>query len=199
MSSELDARVILDKEMLIGHGRDRACYHHPDEADKCIKISIVKNDKQSRREPKYYTKLQADNINWGAIAEYRGKINTNLGEGLVFDLVKDFDGSTSKAITYYLLHGLISQEQLSRVLEGIKKYVFKYNIISRDISANNLLYRRETETEGKLIIIDGLGNAELIPLSNYFKYLAHKKITRKWCYLIMKMRKDFPNYNFDQS
>ena len=77
--------------------------------------------------------------------------------------------------------------------------MFKYNIISRDISANNLLYKRETETEGKLIIIDGLGNAELIPLSNYFNYLAQKKIIRKWCYLIMKMRKDFPKYNFDQS
>lgn len=190
-------QVVLEKDMLIGRGRDRACYLHPLDPNKVIKVSIVENDKQSRREPKYYSKLQNRNINWDAIARYHGKIPTNLGEGLVFDLVKDFDGSASKSITYYLENKVISQEQINNLLSGIKDYLHNNGIITRDISANNLLYRRETETDGKLVIIDGLGNNELIPLSNFFDFLAQKKIKRKWSTLITKLKKDFPAYRFN--
>lgn len=190
-------QVVLEKDMLIGRGRDRACYLHPLDPNKVIKVSIVENDKQSRREPKYYSKLQNRNINWDAIARYHGKIPTNLGEGLVFDLVKDFDGSASKSITYYLENKVISQEQINNLLSGIKDYLHNNGIITRDISANNLLYRRETETDGKLVIIDGLGNNELIPLSNFFVFLAQKKIKRKWSTLITKLKKDFPAYRFN--
>ena len=184
--------------MLIGRGRDRACYFHPLDQNKCIKVSIVDNDKQSRREPSYYKKLQADNISWDAISKYHGKVDTNLGDGLVFDIVQDFDGATSKAISYYLDHNLIDQEILTEILLNIKNYLFTNNVLTRDISPNNLLFKRSSEKIGKLIIIDGLGNAELLPISSYFNYFTQRKINRKWRSLINKMQLEYPDYTFNK-
>ena len=38
---------------LVGAGVERACYVHPEDPGKAIKIPIIKDDRQNRREVKY--------------------------------------------------------------------------------------------------------------------------------------------------
>lgn len=44
----------------------------------------------------------------------------------------------------------------------------------------NFVYQKISATDGKLVLIDNIGNSDLVPLCNYIGFLAVWKIRRKW-------------------
>ena len=55
--------------------------------------------------------------------------------------------------------------------------------------AGNLLFKRNSESEGKLIIIDGLGDTVFIDWLNVLPSHANSKINRRWELFINRLRK----------
>lgn len=53
----MEKEINLSDNLIVGKGRDRVCYEHPNNANLCIKISIT-NDKQSKREVSYFKFLK---------------------------------------------------------------------------------------------------------------------------------------------
>ncbi len=49
-----------------------------------------------------------------------------------------------------------------------------------NLQAKNILYKKTSDKDGHLVIIDNIGNSDFIPVCNYIGYLAAKKILRKW-------------------
>jgi hypothetical protein len=82
--------IVLSKKEFIGSGQDRKCYIHPEYDSLCIKI-LHDNDggakKQLLREIKYNEKLKKYNI--PILPKYYGNISTNMGEGYLFEFIKD--------------------------------------------------------------------------------------------------------------
>lgn len=72
-------------------------------------------------------------------------------------------------------------------LVHLRKYLIEEGIIVRDLQAGNFAYKRLNGQNGKLMIIDGVGNNEFIPFCNFSPYLARKKIIRKWNRFIHKL------------
>lgn len=168
---------------LIGTGSHRKCYVHPENKDLCVKIIFNEDLKESKREQSYYRLLEKRNISWEMLPRYYGVIESNLGHGAVFDLIRDYDGEISKTLEYYLSSSEILELQCPCFLQtfySLKKYLYKYKIIPMDLKPENILYKKTSDKDGLLVIIDNIGNSDFIPVCNYVGYLATKKILRKW-------------------
>jgi hypothetical protein len=165
----------------IGRGNERDTYIHPDDPGKCIKICKKARSIQTEREVSYFKKLQRrKEFSWTHLPRFFETIPTNKGSGMVVEVVRDYDGQISKNLTHYLSTGL-SINQFRAELNQLKAYLLQYSIIfNYDMSADNLLYQRVDENNGRLMVIDGLGDTVFISLLNFFKSHVTKKILRRW-------------------
>ena len=166
----------------IARGTNRACFMHPLEPNKCIKVTISNDYSESEKEIKYYKFLEKKNISWDYISKYYGSVSTNLGKGEVFDLIKDYDGNVSKTFSFYLQ----SDEKTKSILNPLslmltlKKYTLKESIIVKDLNTKNILYQKISNCESKLILVDGLSINSFFLFYKYFDFLTRKKILILW-------------------
>lgn len=64
----------------------------------------------------------------------------------------------------------------------------RIHIIISDLHAGNMMiYCDEAGNIKRLIVVDGFGSPEAIPLAKYFRYFGRKKIDRQWA----KFRRTF--------
>jgi hypothetical protein len=175
--------INLDPSTIVGKGLHRECYVHPENKDLCIKIVVAGDHKESQREQKYYRLLQKRNIPWEILPEFYGVVETNLGSGAVFDLIRDFDGEISKTLQYYLASGDKPEAYdlgLLKAIDLLKISLYQHTIITMTLKPKNIVYKKITPEKGRLIIVDNIGNSDFIPICNYNTFLARIKISRKW-------------------
>ncbi len=86
--------VKLNEKLYINKGEERKCFAHPHNKRKLIKIeynNAIGRD-QNRLDEYYYKYFKKKNISYKHIPKFYGKIRTNLGIGVLFDKVCNFDG-----------------------------------------------------------------------------------------------------------
>ncbi|MDL2321713.1 hypothetical protein LJC47_05150 [Desulfosarcina sp. OttesenSCG-928-B08] len=175
---------ILDPSLFIGRGVNRECYRHPENSDLCIKVVVGHGGKRENRvEQSAYRRLEKRGISWEMLSRFYGTVNTNKGPGAVFELIRDKDGAISKPLRDYIgtpdvtaLH----RDGLSRAFFALKTYLIREEILTTALKAQNMVYQRTPETDGKLVIIDDIGNTDFIPICTYLGWAARRKINRKW-------------------
>jgi hypothetical protein len=174
--------IEIDKQLYIGKGLDRECYLHPQDSNKCIKVTVSGDYRQHRDDIKYYRRLQKRGISWQYLAQFHDLCSTNLGEGLMFEVVRDYDGAISRSLRDYIRgEGCpLSKDELNHELANLKCYLLDQAIIMRDLKDDNLLLQRLENGSSRLVIIDGVGNNEFIPFSELSPALTAMKINRKW-------------------
>lgn len=179
---ERENLLYLKNAVLIGIGTNRACYIHPDDDSKCIKVTISNDFSESNREKKYYNFLKKRNISWRMLAKYYGTVETDLGEGLVFELVKNESGEVSKPLIDYFVSEKLMEELLEPLpkLKALKEYLLTEKIIVKDLSLANILYQKRANGEDRLMIVDGVINNDFIPIATYVDYFTRRKINRRW-------------------
>jgi hypothetical protein len=173
----------LDQALLVGKGLHRECFEHPENPSLCVKIEVAGQSNENRREAKYYRMLQRRGISWEMLARFHGFVETNRGEGAVFELVRDFDGEVSATLAHYLQSGELFAaygEQLAAALPALKAYLLRDRIITMTLKAKNMAFQRIAQGQGRLVLVDNVGNSDFIPASNYSAWLARRKIERKW-------------------
>ncbi len=174
--------ILLNASYFVGKGLHRECYIHPDNEHRCIKVVVAGDMSESKREQSYYKLLQKRDICWDILPRFHGLIETNKGAGAVFDLIRDFDGEVSKTLEHYLsTKSLDSTENpgISQAISVFKQELYRQSIITMTLSPKNIMYKKTAANEGRLILIDNIGNSDFIPICNYIDSLAKKKITRK--------------------
>lgn len=165
----------------IGRGRERACYIHPDDPTRAIKIPGDASSPQSRREVAFYHKLERRGVDYDAyLPRFHGLCETNLGTGIVVDLVRDFDGQVSRALNQYLVAGypLIEFEPYLEELRAA--FLRDLIIFNHDLTIGALLFRRTSLSRGRLVAIDGLGDTVALDWLDRIPYLVRRKIDRRW-------------------
>jgi hypothetical protein len=164
----------------IGVGVERVCYVHPYDSNNIIKISRKKT-LQTTREIKYYTKLiKRKNVSFDHLPNFYGTVKTNLGDGFVVELIRDYDGEISKSLNWQLKNGL-PLTALPDYLDELKNYFLNNLIIfNYDMRANNLLFQKTSENNARLVLIDGLGDVVYIKWLNMFPSHVRKKIHRRF-------------------
>jgi len=149
----------LSDDLLLAKGGERACYIHPNDHTKVIKIIFAdtNDNEQNKLENIYYNDLHKQNKDLSHIVDCYGFEPTNLGQGLVFDRVIDYDGTPSKSFRYYLAKKLIDSDYQRVLIEQLKNYLFSNAILFVDTSLTNIFAQKISEDRYKLVIIDGLG------------------------------------------
>lgn len=174
----------LSSSTLIGKGLHRECFQHPDDPAKCVKIVVAGNSDENRREAQYYGLLARRGISWEMLTCFYGLVETNCGTGAVFDLVRDCDGAVSRPLSDYLESvdeppwGI--EQQLGDALGALRSYLLENRIVTMTLKPKNIVYQREKVGEGRLVIVDNVGNSDFLPFTNYSAFLARQKIKRKW-------------------
>jgi hypothetical protein len=172
--------VELAPRYRISKGSERTCYVHPQEPSLCIKVENPEcpGSKQQKREKRYFGRLKKRGVPWVHTPAYYGTINTTMGKGLVFSAVRDYDGSISSTLGDFV-DGCCA-ECIRAELEKMKSFFFKWSIVTCDMSLNNFLVQWTTPEEKKLVMIDGLGTREFIPLSQVSALMSKIKMRRRW-------------------
>ncbi|MDR2861097.1 MAG: hypothetical protein LBV07_00895 [Syntrophobacterales bacterium] len=176
--------VLLDDTLLIARGLHRGCYRHPLMPDKCVKVHLKEEyNQETIREIKYYRRIADKVFPEPIISQYYGTVQTNLGTGYIFDLIKDYNGEVSKTLLHYLSDKsmyLRYKDDLKRAYGRVKTLANQYAIVTMGLKPYNILYRLKNQDNGELIIVDNLGCSNLIPLAYYFDYFARQKLSRRF-------------------
>ena len=173
----------------IGVGQERACYQHPADDGKVVKIQKGESDKQTRRELRLYASLARRGMyDFEHIPQFYGKIDTNLGEGFVVDKIVDYDGSISKSLWWHFERGYPVAE-FAPYLDELKQYLLDNLIVfSVDMGRYNILFQKLSSKKARLVVIDGLGNHTAVNWLDNIAYFAHRKINRRWRRFISRLQ-----------
>ena len=175
--------LTLESSSLIGRGLRRECYFHPGDENKCVKVVVAGDHRETVREQSCYRLLENRAISWKMLARFYGNAETNRGPGAVFELIRDYNGEVSKTLEHYFAAENstdINYQDLSRALPVLKQYLLKWKIVTMSLKPRNIVYKKNHESKGFLVIIDNIGNSDFIPICNYVDWMAIRKIHRKW-------------------
>lgn len=164
--------IQLDDSMLIGKGRDRACYQHPYNPTQCIKVAL-KTEKQSKREASYQKYLSKNGKNLSHICLYLGIVETNLGLGYIFNLATDDQNRPAPTLKAAIQKKLIDKKEALKVSDSLKMYLLEENICVYDLSPSNISVYQTNQNIWGFKIIDGIGLAKPNPL-----IIRSKKLTQ---------------------
>jgi hypothetical protein len=182
----MSAAVTLSAQLLVAEGGERSCFRHPLENDCCIKLMQPElGYGRLWRELRYYASLQRRGVEFEHLARCRGLIDTNLGEGVMFDLVLDDDGRVSKSLAYYLAQNdRRCNRWIVAEIEQLKQDLYDQWIVFYDLDPGNILVQRLSYDGYRLVVIGGIGHDHFIPLASYSSAYARRKLVQLWnrCY-----------------
>ncbi|BBI58730.1 YrbL family protein [Vreelandella sulfidaeris] len=178
---------VVSEWHIIGRGDERTCYQHPDDHARCVKLSLLTKAKQTRRELRYFRRLQRQGVPFTLIPEFFGVVKDTEVIGIEQQLVLDDQGNLPPNVAEYLSAPL-TRHQADRFWAGLcalKTYLLTYTVVPCDLVMSNLLVIERTNAT-TVMLIDGLGSSEFIPLSEYIPWLGRRKIRRKWAKFMAK-------------
>lgn len=111
----------------IAKGATRICFEHPNDAEKCIKVMArFKDEHLLKREIKTYLNIKYYVGDY--LPGYEIELaETNLGKGLVCELLRDDNGAFSKPLEDYMKDHQIGDELKGQMCN------FAYNLVEHDI------------------------------------------------------------------
>ncbi|MCG8341545.1 MAG: YrbL family protein [Chlorobiales bacterium] len=189
------ASIKLDNNLLIGQGVTRYCFRHPDKEWLCIKVDKKPRDKVTLREITFLKRFERRGISWDMLSEYYGKVDTDRGTGYVFRLIRDADGSVSSTLRYYLLHEYerIDYRKMREAFFSFRHFLIDQKIQIFSLLDYNVVYQKVSADEGRIVLIDSIGNNQFLPTADYLGFLAKRVIKRKWYTFEKRLMRDYGN------
>lgn len=187
--------LVLKEEDLLAKGGERLCFVHPQDATKVIKIVYTHgvHNNQNELEFNYYAILKKRKVDFSHLVQCYDYIQTNKGNGLVFDRVLDYDGQASKSFRYYLANKLIPIDEQKKLLEEFRIYLEKNLILFVDTSLTNIFAQKISNNKFKIVIVDGLGAKRTgikFLMYKYSKIYTQYKIKKQWKKFMTMYNKD---------
>ncbi|WP_424494500.1 YrbL family protein [Salinimicrobium sp. GXAS 041] len=172
--------IQIEEKHYIGKGKLQKCFVHPDNDKICLKVNIDQKNPRVNREIFYYKKIQKK-FEIPFIAKYYGEKPTNLGVASMYELIRD---ETTNNISLSLYDYLkmddspFSDELFISELEKLKRKMIEHKIFASDLNGSNICCKILKNNSIELIIVDGVGHRDFIPLVEWFHFLAKRKINK---------------------
>lgn len=180
---DIKDQVFLDWiEFGNGLGNERRCFQNPDDKNKCIKVSHKVRSKQTQRELGYFKLLIKRGVPFIHLPNFYGMIDSKDYIGLIQEIIVDSSGDISQNLIDFILCDSFDKDKKNKILyilDELKLYLLKYNIIPCDLMMTNILIKK-SEYGCKAILIDGLGSSKFVSLDNHIPFLGRITIKRKW-------------------
>lgn len=184
-------------------GGRRLCFVHPQDPGKCVKVA--RQDAQrtirTRRNliPQQWRREYDNNAHERKILTelFRrvgpeaaeclprcyGMTETDLGPGLVLDLMRDHDGGIARSIRELITTGL-DLAQLRPAFDEFGRLFLQHRIVTRQLLDHNIVARHKADGGWQLYLIDGLGDPAWLPVTQWIPALAkariQKNLTAAW-------------------
>lgn len=189
--------LVLNDKLYIAKGAERKAFLHPEDSSKLIKVEyhnhIGRN--QNDLDIYYYAYLKSKNVSYKHIPNCYGKVDTNMGRGVIFDIVIDYNNMLSKTFENIIIQKIISKDEQIKLLKELQIYLKSNFILFGDVVLSNILCQEYSPNRYRLIIVDGLG-ARRFGFKLWFH--THSKLFTK--YRVMKQwKKLVKNYDFFSS
>ena len=181
-------------------GGNRLCFVHPQRPDVCLKVhrpDVGLAEKRRRKGLKGRLKPAAsfdDNRDEAEtltalhrrvgpdLARFAPRflewVATDLGTAIAVDLMRDADGAIATPLKQYVWERAL-EPPLSAALAEFSAFWVRERVPSRELLLHNVVVRQLGAGALRLVAVDGLGNADLLPLSRWSARLAERKAVRK--------------------
>lgn len=157
----------------------------------CFKISKKIHSKETRREIKYFKFLKRKGVISSFIPAFISDFETEEEIIIEQELIADHPEQDLFAFRVEEFVADASDMQLmelEKLFQELYKELKDKNVIISDLHAGNMMiYCDKAGHIKRLIVVDGFGSPEAIPLAKYFGYFGRKKIDRQWA----KFRRTF--------
>ena len=180
-----DKILMLAPSDVIAKGLARTVYQHPDRGDACIKIDHYEyreEHKDMQREAAYYRRIMFFRRTkfFSGIPNFYGLVQTNLGVGSIFELVKDeTTGAISRPLNVIAIDELGHRYgEISAALDRLIQSLFDEGIVLCDPHPGNIVVQELRDGSLRLVFIDGIGHNIFIPIVDAFICLSRKKLAR---------------------
>lgn len=186
-------RLVLTDDLLFAKGTGREIYNHPFDSSKIVKISITKKiyKNQNFIDNIYFNYLLKHNIPMSNIAKCHGYVDTNLGKGLVFTKIVDYNAEVSKTFNQVIQNKTISENTILKLFREIEEYISTNKILYIDTNFENIVCCEYEKDKYKLIIIDGLGGTNILRffLMLWFDIYAKYKLQKAKNIMLNELKK----------
>lgn len=179
--------IQLSKDQYLAEGLARTCFFHPNDTSLCIKVGKPEVDRSHLyKEINYYKKIGKKDVtkfDYHFYAEYHGTIETNLGEGFVYDLVRDeTTGNVSKTLRHYMTidNSPISDTVLNEALQRLKSQMITHKVFASDLKPRNICCKILNDHSIEMVIVDGIGHRDFLPFGDWFGVFAKRKVERRF-------------------
>jgi hypothetical protein len=178
--------IQLDDNLLIGSGTLRACYQFPEKPDLVVKVPLPDasgGDDANRKEWRSYRQITRMLSEIDHISRCRGFVDTDRGQGLICDCIRDHDGQVSETLLDIVVYREgCDLDYLVEVAEHFCNYLIANDLFLFDINMKNIACQRLRDGTYKPFAIDlkgPLDNQEFLQLSSRIKFLGRKKLKRR--------------------
>jgi len=149
----LSPYVHINRKLYLSYGARRNIFIHPNNKNMIIKISkenyIWNNNIENFRSYLFMPNLEYTPKNYGLI-------NTNLGIGVVYSLIRDYDGKISKTAFYYLQKNKYEKDILDQYKKIKTFFNDNYDLVIENCNKyKNIVVQIVADDEIKIIIVDG--------------------------------------------
>jgi len=188
-------------------GGRRECYVHPDDPQRCIKtlrtddrktVRITKhpliparwrriydNNADEQRQLEKLQRSLGSSITSAHLPVCHGVEPTDLGPGLVLDLVRDQPvpgtagpGPISRTLRDYLTAGE-PLDIFRAAYDTFAAFLLKHRVLTRGLHDHNLVAQHRADGTWRLVLIDGIGDPAWLPFASLIPALGRKKVRKR--------------------
>jgi len=178
----MNDKITISQEDFIAEGSYCRCYGLPSDSSVCIKVPTEnkKAKKRLKMDLYFYKKFHKKDVNLEFVSDYLGSCDTNLGEGYLYQCIRNHDGTIAQTLKSYINELKPEDTPPWDQLKGLGQYLYNNVIIISDLHGRNILVQKLEGGQIKLMIVDGIGDQVAIRVLNLFTSSVRAKITRRW-------------------
>jgi len=166
--------IEITKESYFSEGQHRTIYVDPRNSNFCIKIPKTGIESRSiSREIKYLNRYSKNGASF--LSMYHGKVETNLGTGYTFDLIRDDNGTVSQPLSKCRNLTGLEEKVYALYLQCVRK-----GVIIGDLHSRNVVAQMDKHSNFDLWVVDGVGNSDYLKICDYSAFFRKKKIIRSF-------------------
>lgn len=173
--------MVLKLGKFIGRGMDRACYENPQNLNTCFKVSKLDHSKQTLREASYFKYLKKKGVEPSFMPKFYKFWREEDCFVIEQEYIRPSQGESVVDLSSYVRHSTEKElEELKAKLNRLKEEMIALNVIVSDMRPMNFFVVKTVNGIKRIVIFDGYGTPEFLPLPNYCRFFGKKKIERQW-------------------
>ncbi|OLS47053.1 YrbL family protein [Rhodovulum sulfidophilum] len=112
------------------------------------------------------------------IIELRGLVQTDLGPGMIEELIKDGEGNPGTSLRQMVQRKVFEEHHLELLNDFVRR-IFAWRVRANDLNPSNILFGQRAGIS-QFVLVDGLGDSHLIPVRTWSGHLNERSLCKRF-------------------